>query len=235
MFMCFVNWYSVINLDIFWKQSLPFTCAEQNLWKMLPTLNWTRKNNGTQILWTTSSRLAQVNFTSLNTHTLFKWKTQWNICFKQNGEQLKHLRWPQPRQPEWGSGPATDPGQRPHYACSQSRRKQGTQILQPEGEGYNFGPQLYSPNLWPHPDPDQYLEWHCNVQQLCHHKMVTFNGRPNQWLTQQWGPRQHTCDLLNRVTNTMLIIKENYTSYQKKAVTLVTDNVNGYMTATAKQ
>jgi hypothetical protein len=46
-------------------------------------------------------------------------------------------------------------------------------------------------------------------------------------------PNKNTCDLLNRVTDTMVIIKESYSNYRNKAVTPVTVDNNGYMTATA--
>jgi len=46
---------------------------------------------------------------------------------------------------------------------------------------------------------------------------------------------ENTCDLLNLVTNTMVILKESYTNYQNKAATLVNDNGNRYTTATAEQ
>jgi hypothetical protein len=47
--------------------------------------------------------------------------------------------------------------------------------------------------------------------------------------------RENTCDLLNWVTDMMVIIKESYTNYQNKAATLVNDNGNRFTTATAEQ
>jgi len=48
-------------------------------------------------------------------------------------------------------------------------------------------------------------------------------------------PNENTCDLLNRVTNMMMIIKESYTNYQNIATTPITDNNNRYLITMAEQ
>jgi hypothetical protein len=49
------------------------------------------------------------------------------------------------------------------------------------------------------------------------------------------NPSENTWDLLKWVTDKMVSIKESFASYRNKAMTLVTDNCNGYMTATTEQ
>jgi hypothetical protein len=53
MYMCFVNWSAVLNLDLFWKQVFSYTGAQQTLWMMLLTLvenDYEKRDSKPQIL-----------------------------------------------------------------------------------------------------------------------------------------------------------------------------------------